>query len=717
MIADTKLNRYTPSSFSAGLAWSSDGRLAIACTRITGGGITQSGVEIFRPDWLQSWDKKGMQGGSVATWIETVQRIRRWKDGVDGVLGTESTADGASDVAVTELAWSDVKNQKNGECCLGVLTSSLDVFLFESVEVDGKPMRMKASLSEIIGELENCRASEDDDDYGTAVTSKETLLRLRLHSIAWSPNCGQSEERFSFSIFATGNENGEVYLWRICESVLLLDQVKVCDGWITHVKFSPVISTVGEKILYLTVAASNNVLHLISIFVNGITIKTGPVSIVCPTARSAYDAIAWHPSNEIMLCAAARLDALVLVSISAADGAWVTSTHSISLFTPAMGIVFSSNTDSGQVIAVSALGSVVGASYGEKVDFDLSTKLTRIFDARAKSYLASRNENIRPAEVRVLGLTTDPYRNLAIMYSVVTARQLRYPILSEMSSRISSIELSSEDFWDTVQGGMSTRSVLVGAKFAARKSDQTEDEWLEMSIEALSRRAQNDQSGYWRRILTALEEWSCVLSPSSEHKSRVLENWRTIKADIAVQILTKFLEVCTSEVDSRGGIVVYEYARYLTTIVLESGRTETNSLVARVLSRLHNFGYEMADEMATVLSMERELMQDVGIVGMVSYDEKQVSASSGGEKHEKCVACGSDLELRFLPDGFESVCSNGHKWACCELTMLPLMSLHQRRCSICKRIFVSTDSEEGFIGVILAMYYMCVYCGGTLYVM
>ncbi|KAK9386529.1 hypothetical protein V1515DRAFT_622487 [Lipomyces mesembrius] len=792
MIPDLKLDRHMPPSFYSGLQWSPDGRLAVTCTKNTAGSTSiLSGFELLTPVIAKQWRKQDnndqrnveenknvkLEYHSEVSWAEGIRpRSRRWKNCVRDDISniTESNADGATDVTITDIIWSPLRTTITGGCLLAVLTSSLDAVIFippkNEADISRRPWRIGWVLSNIIGEIENVPPSVDDDaEFGTPVGDKEVLERLRIHSIAWSAAIGTLDEHNrAMSILATGNEHGEIYLWRVQEGSLpeVLGTVALSTGWITNLKFSPPVQSktqCGSITIYLAATTSGNELYILPIHTTSgtsIAVRFDPSHFIS-CGPTSFNNITWHPqSNDILLCVAVRPRRVVLTTVQPDINAFSTISRSQSIFVPAVGVLFQSlEPTRTQIIILSMLGDVATIEYciddvNPPLD-GLSARLIKILEARSRAYLAIQDpiDHVKAADTRITGVSTDSFQNATIMYTITPANRLRYPIISQQWSRLAFVNTAPADqFWELVEAeikachSISPRAVFWGAKIASlSQSGETEEEWVRESLAIVENKVVSESSSsnpvdlktmmfssastFWRRILTCLYDWALSFDiGTEEQKNAAVENILQIRTCLSQVILRQFLTIDKElrSTDPVSAEVVYQSARYLAFVAAKSaGRQDLVNLAVRVLRRIQAHGYAVQEEIGDLQKEEDQIMRDIGISGVVS-DTDEDGATNGRpqecEIEAKCVACGSLVEVKFDNDAVMAVChERGHVWETCSLTLLPLMDLHQRRCNLCSRKYVSksypSSSQDGLIGLILQSSEVCVFCGETLYVM
>ncbi|KAK9430489.1 hypothetical protein V1505DRAFT_370924 [Lipomyces doorenjongii] len=792
MIPDLKLDRHMPPSFYSGLQWSPDGRLAVTCTKNTAGSTSiLSGFELLTPVIAKQWRKQDnndqrngeenknikLEYHSEVSWAEGIRpRSRRWKNCVRDDISniTESNADGATDVTITDIIWSPLRTSITGGCLLAVLTSSLDAVIFippeNEADISRRPWRIGWVLSNIIGGIENVPPSVDDDaEFGTPVGDKKVLERLRIHSIAWSAAIGTLDEHNrAMSVLATGNEHGEIYLWRVQEGSLpeILGTVALSTGWITNLKFSPPVQSktqCGSITIYLAATTSGNELYIIPIHTTSgtsIAVRFDPSHLVS-SGPTSFNNITWHPqSNDILLCVAVRPRRAVLTTVQPDINAFKAISRSQSIFVPAVGVLFQSpDPTRTQITILSMLGDVATIEYcidnvNPPLDV-LSARLIKILEARSRAYLAIQDpiDHVKTTDTRITGVSTDTFQNATIMYTITPANRLRYPITSQQWSRLAFVNTAPVDqFWELVEAeikaghSISPRAVFWGAKIASlSQSGETEEEWVRKSLAIVENKVVSESSSnnpvdlktmmyssassIWRRILTCLYDWALSFGiGTEEQKNAAVENILQIRICLSQVILRQFLtidkELRSTDPVSAG--VVYQFARYLAIVAAKSvnGRQDLVNLAVRVLRRIQAHGYAVQEEIGNLQKEEDQIMRDIGISGVVSdTDEDGVTnRPQECEIEAKCVACGSLVEVKFDNDAVTAVChGRGHVWETCSLTLLPLMDLHQRRCNLCSRKYMSksypSSSQDGLIGQILQASEVCVFCGETVYVM
>ncbi|KAK9313589.1 hypothetical protein V1522DRAFT_410325 [Lipomyces starkeyi] len=793
MIPDLKLDRHMPPSFYSGLQWSPDGRLAVTCTKNTAGSTSiLSGFELLTPVIAKQWRKQDnndqrnrvenknvkLEYHSEVSWAEGIRpRSRRWKNCVRDDISniTESNADGATDVTITDIIWSPLRTSITGGCLLAVLTSSLDAVIFippdNEADIARRPWRIGWILSNIIGEIENVPPSVDDDaEFGTPVGDKKVLERLRIHSIAWSAAIGTLDDHNrAMSILATGNEHGEIYLWRVQEDSLpeILGTAVLSTGWITSLKFSPPVQskTQCDSItIHLAATTSGNELYILPIHTTSstsIAVRFDPSQFVS-SGPTSFNNITWHSqSNDILLCVAVRPRRVVLTTVQLDNYAFTTISRSTSIFVPAVGVLFQSpDPTRTQITILSMLGDVATIEYcvddiNPPPDV-LSARLIKILEARSRAYLAIQDpiDHVKTTDTRITGVSTDSFQNATIMYTITPANRLRYPITSQQWSRLAFVNTDPADqFWEIVEAeiksghSISPRAVFWGAKIASlSQSGETEEEWVRKALAIVENKVVSESSGgnptdlktmifssaasFWRRILTCLYDWALSFGVGTEEqKNAALENVLQIRISLSVVILKQFLTIdnelrSTDPVSAR---VVYQFARYLAFVAARSatGRQDLVNLAFRVLQRIQVHGYAVQEEFGNLQKEEDQIMRDIGISGVISDIDEDGATNDKPDECEieaKCVACGSLVEVKFDNDVLMAVChGRGHVWETCSLTLLPLMDLHQRRCNLCSRKYVSksypSSSQDGLIGLILQASDVCVFCGETLYVM
>ncbi|KAK9371255.1 hypothetical protein V1509DRAFT_614082 [Lipomyces kononenkoae] len=787
MIRDLKLDRHTPPSFYSGLRWSPDGRLAVTCTKNTAGSTSiLSGFELLTPVIAKQWwrqDNSDAKNGedknlnleyhSQVSWVEGIRpRSRRWNNCVKDDISdcTESNVDGATDVTVTDIVWSPVRTAATGACLLGVLTSSLDLAIFLPPENEAdpsrRPWRVGWVLSNVIAEIEKVPACHDDDtEFGTPVGDKKILERLRIHSVDWSAAIGTPDEHNrSISILATGNEHGEIYIWRVQEGSPpeVLGQTNLSTGWITSLKFSPPVQSkdqVDSITIYLAAATSDNHLYILPITIAdrmSISVTFDPPQLAS-SGPTSFSNIRWHPgSNDTLLCVAVRPRRAVIIAIQPDKKTVTTISRSTFIFVPVVGILFQSpDPTRTQITLVSMLGDIANIEYSIddiKPPSDvLSARLLKILEARSKAYVAIQDQShhIKTTDIRITGVSTDSLHNTTIMYTIFPADRLRYPITSQQWSRLAILNTSpAEQFWQTVEAQIKSRALIApravywGAKVTAlSQSGETESEWVRRAVGIVENKISESRSNNpedlkamlfssstscWRRILIGLYDWIMSFGDAADELQKsAVENARNIRISLAVVILKQFLAIDreTRFTDTVSAQVAYNFARYVSFVASTSstGRQDLVNLAVHVLRRLQAQGYTVQEDIGN-LQNEDQIMRDIGISDVVS-DIEQAGATEGRQDVEaKCGACGSLVELKFDNDVLKAVCrGRGHVWETCSLTLLPLMDLHQRRCNLCGRKYVSSSfsswGPEGLIGHILQDGNICVFCGETLYVM
>ncbi|KAJ8099175.1 hypothetical protein POJ06DRAFT_129872 [Lipomyces tetrasporus] len=794
MIPDLKLDRHMPSSFYSGLQWSPDGRLAVTCTKnLAGSTSILSGFELLTPVVAKKWcmqdnsdPKSGEMKGvrleyhSVASWAEGIRsRSKRWKNCVrDGASNsTESNADGTADVAITDMVWSPLWTSSSGGCLLLVLTSSLDAIIFlppeNEADMSRRPWRIGWILSNIVGEIEGVPPCDDDDaEFGTPVGSKKVLERLRIHSIAWSAAIGGLDVHHrAMSILATGNEHGEVYLWRVQEGSPpeILGSTAVSNDWITGLKFAPCVKSVTQPdsvTIYLAVATSGNELYILPIHTTPSTllaVRFG-LSHFASSGPTSFSNITWYPyPDNTLLCVAVRPRRVVLLSVQPDKNTVTTTLRSTSISVPVVGVLFqSSNPTRTQISILSMLGDVATIDYSiddtNPPSDILSSRLTKLLETRARAYLAIQDpiDHISTTDTRVLGLSTDFFQNATIMYTIAPGKQLRYPITSQQWSRLALVNTApntapGDIFWEIVEAKIKTgctvspRALFWGAKIvASTQSGEREEEWVRQALAIVQNKVVSEsstgypadlqtvmfssESSFWRRVLTCLYDWALSFGNAEDLKPAAVDNIRQIRITLAVVILKQFLSIRELRTDPASVRVVYQYARYLAYFSSTCGTTDQErlELVLRVLRRIQAEGYSVQDEISDLQKEETQIMMDIGISGVVSDTDDDGAINEGPQEYgteAKCVACGSLVELNFDNDiDLRAVCcSSEHMWQTCSLTLLPLMDLHQRRCNLCSRTYVCksylSSSMDTLISRIIHDSDVCVFCGETLYVM
>ncbi|KAK9373614.1 uncharacterized protein V1513DRAFT_448683 [Lipomyces chichibuensis] len=688
---------------------------------------------------------------------------------------TESNADGATDVTITDIIWSPLRTSITGGCLLAVLTSSLDAVIFippeNEADISKRPWRIGWILSNIIGEIENVSPSVDDDaEFGTPVGDKKVLERLRIHSIAWSAAVGTLDEHNrAMSILATGNEHGEIYLWRVQEGSLpeILGTAVLSTGWITSLKFSPPVQSktqCGSITIHLAATTSCNELYILPIHTTSstsIAVRFDPSHLVS-SGPTSFNNITWHSqSNDILLCVAVRPRKVVLTTVQLDKNAFTTISRPTSIFVPAVGVLFQSpDPTRTQITILSMLGDVTTIEYciddiNPPPDV-LSARLIKILEARSRAYLAIQDpiDHVKTTDTRITGMSTDSFQNATIMYTIAPANRLRYPITSQQWSRLAFVNTApANQFWETVETevrtghSISPRAVLWGAKVASlSQSGEIEEEWVRKALAIVENKVVSESSSsnpvdlrtmmyssaasFWRRILTCLYDWALSFGiGTEEQRNAAQENVLQIRICFSVVILKQFLTIDKElrSADAVSARVVYQFARYLAFVAEKSvtGRQDLVNLAVRVLRRLKAHGYAVQEEISSFQKEEDQIMRDIGISGVVSDTEEVEATNDSPQKCEieaKCAACGSLVEVKFDNDTVMAVCKGrGHVWETCSLTLLPLMDLHQRRCNLCSRKYVSksylSSSRDGLIGLILQTSDVCVFCGDTLCVM
>ncbi|KAK9237675.1 hypothetical protein V1525DRAFT_403455 [Lipomyces kononenkoae] len=792
MIPDLKLDRHMPPSFYSGLRWSPDGRLAVTCTKNAAGSTSiLSGFELLTPVIAKQWwkqdngdarngeDKNGnLEYHSQVSWVEGIRpRSRRWHNCVHDEISdpTESNVDGATDITVTDIVWSPLRTSTAGGCLLAVLTSSLDVAIFlppeNEADLSRRPWRIGWILNNIIAEIENVPACQDDDtEFGTAVGDKKILERLRIHSVDWSAAISTPDKRNkSMSILAIGNEHGEIYLWRVQEGSppAILGQTNLSTGWITSLKFSPPVQSktqLDSVTIYLAAATSDNDLYILPIYTAArtpISITFSPPQLVA-SGLTSFSNITWHPeSNETLLCVAVRPRRVVITAVQSDKKTFTTVSRSTSIVVPVVGVLFQSpDPIRTQITLLSMLGDVANIEYTiDEINPPsdvLSARLVKIVEARSKAYLAIQDpiHHIKTTDIRITGVSTDSLHNATIMYTIMPADRLRYPITSQQWSRLAVLNTSpAERFWEIVEAQIKShqliapRAVYWGAKVTAlSQSGETESEWVRRAVGTVEKTIASEASidnpedlkamlssctkSCWRRVLTGLYQWALSFGDTTEELQKAAaENVREIRISLAVVILKQFLTIDREirSTDTVSARVVYQFARYISFVASTSatGRQDLVDLAVHVLRRLQAQRYAVQEEMGNLLKEEDQIMRDIGISGVVSDVEEGGATNGRHEEKEmeaKCLACGSLVELKFDNDILKAVCRGpGHIWETCSLTLLPLMDLHQRRCNLCGRKYISKSysswGPEGLIGCILQAGDICLFCGETMYVM
>ncbi|KAK9480242.1 hypothetical protein V1514DRAFT_350475 [Lipomyces japonicus] len=794
MIPDILLDRHSTAAPYNCARWSNDGRLAITCasSKHAGSGLNNTGIEILTPVVAREWTVNGqpthkVEYKSSITWLD-IDSTAFWINATKNDFNneTESISEGQSIISITDLAWSPIRTSIRGGPLLAVLLSTLEVIIFVSSknEKSSSTDRWKQLFKLNLAVAKSLNISiNNNDKQQLLIEEKEKVQRLRIHSIAWSDAFYglQDSQGRTLSILATGHEDGSIYLWRIYEEVGagITGSQKISEGWITNIKFSAVIGVENPqeetRTCFMLISTSINELFFCPMIISNSSVSLGVPQLVKKKSKKAISHLNWArslPENGL-IGVATMVNHAIVVNVVVVNSDFTVNVHEerTGLIVPIVGSNFNAIPDGILITLISHTGEIKSLTYPPRAlstDASLiARKISNLLESRVKNYYSpfpDENEETTEADIRIASYDSDVFLNPFILYSILPANSYYYPVSSTDWSRIIlyysfTEETTFENLFNRYnqikRSAVSPRTILWCAKLAAvSQKEESEIQWVIAAISYLKSLLPSDdifqkfkanflvdsRIGFTRRLLYSFNNWALSFSGEQaldgDARSRIIKDMydscRHSRVEIASLVLQIFLDM-KSGCDEYSGKIAYQYARFLR---LGSHKRVADfdwltGLSRRTFEKLKQFGYPVDDELSDARLIEKNRMLDVGISGVVEESEAAVALDdTDRDKECKCIACGSDVEIRMdldAPEEFIAVCrTNGHTWGVCSITLLPVMGLHQRRCSLCSQTAISRESITNSIGTpvhgsvldkLLHDNVICVYCGEEFYVM
>ncbi|KAK9448264.1 uncharacterized protein V1518DRAFT_418476 [Limtongia smithiae] len=813
MIPDLRFSKHMTPAFHGSVSWSPEGPLVVTCMKRQGGGSgTVSGINLLSFAVGSHWGRSLTDGQSTAsdqigesdkttkskwkaeyvyeiTWLDaSLVRERQWlqSDVKEDVV--ISIADRSTDLIILQMEWSPLRTTAARNSVLALLITPLDVVLMvppKRGNISSGPYTVGWVLSEIIYSLEG-----SPTNY-----ANKTLLKMRLHSMDWSASCGPvSPDNSVFSLLATGNENGEIYLWSADgeNTPQLLETITVYEHtWITGLKFSPVVRDGDNARVFIAVYTSKRSVHIVTLDISEITTSSPKVMAAVPaecivtSSRAEFTSLVWIPrAAATFYCIATVPGFATLLTVEGSGAANTMLEFPTGIYAPVSGaiVAYEAEEDAHVVTLISAGGALnsakIHASDGRVVPFYDAPNMTfaKQLESRKQLYLSTSPATapVSAVETRVVGFSHDAYGGAAMLYTLTPADRPRYPIVSQQTSRLMFIPNTAagaqDAFWDAVlrkyakgDGQMSPRAMLWCAQMqAAAAGGVSAVVWVLQALDTVHARLQTvsgnvvatwvedmrtrmwfSESALWERVLASLYDWALSLLENKDDKedaaaavtasSNMMHSHESNSTmDPAIAAVTAATANRGDELDRICGLRVTNqlYTRVgLATAIVNAGISDTDPPILDMPSCqvLYQHAQYLVHVAPRVGEVEGQRLKELAQSALDRIRSHGVVHGGEEEAEVKCVACGGFVEVIFdqeSPGGCIGMCRDtGHKWEVCALTLLPLMAMNQRHCSLCTvtAIAVGKDGvatvEGSLLERILRTVTICPFCGDLFYIM
>lgn len=657
---ELKLARFQPSVETSSARWSNDGSIAIACGSEIVIAIPSVTLDTIPPQCNYSTT-------TTVPWTSFPHPLSLLEKEDDQEY---SVAASVLDrfVSYTDLAWSPTSPTG---CTLAALTDSGEVYLFGA---NGNESQNKWIVTHSV-----TQALIDHLLGDTIAATHDLVCQLTAHSIAWSCRIGVHA-----SLLAVGNSLGSVFVFVVSQGQLnLLGQFDVDKNPVSWLEWSPVST---HSNIVLSAATSQNAVHLATfswdIDSPDSSIKIcQPFQLTVPSSKYYLSSMAWGGSDARVL-ALQYTDSLRVVVLKDSNAQLLKAVPSAYIeATAGMAVAATSNLNQVDISMVSTRGNahsvVVDIETGAIEPSDTCRAVNARLAKKIKAYSVNTGY---PSAASCSALLLHPHGSyMAIVYNLHVLDQLRYPLISEIVSRIMFIVPPYSSSYRIQAPNVANETAV--------------STWLELATFVAHTPSASRQE-YIQSICTRLE---------SE-----LE-----ELPLATDILPSTLQEAFNSQLWNPQTDQYRLLQHVIKFN-NAGFTETR-IDKYILTRI---------ALATLASVDKNAsLSDADRAVLISYNclLPELDSDLAYNDSNTCIT----IKGGFFEESFDfshSPTTNldyihsqtNHEWKRCSLTLLPLTTPNLMTCSGCglKRLAESPGgSQDTVVSLILRLVDNCPYCG------
>ncbi|EEB08392.1 transcription factor tfiiic complex subunit sfc9 [Schizosaccharomyces japonicus yFS275] len=532
----------------------------------------------------------------------------------------------------------------------------------------------------------------------------------RLHSLAWSPAAHLPEfDPWGVSIFAVGNENGQVLLAEMFHGTApSFKTINLSCSWIKRLAFSSWYPKGNSTYCLLVCASALGGLYILQVVIDGITHKISVTVQTILQQERSYSTLApsltWTPivdgcqylvviqSNRCFyVCHKPTTNQLFPVVEKSLKFCSRIAGVSVHLSAANELIIFVLSSD-GECEVISLNSETISQSVLE----DLSV-LMKFFASKLRCY--GEHEEDNRDVFMAYGFAPSPHASFAaVHFGIALPHELRYTINAYERSYL------------TVSTPCSNKKQIL-----KRILKDALDSFIIWPSEGILWELATLQATTKRQpdVVNLLHESVKPLVPTDLSATFTLP-----PGNAGVLIITNSF----SNLSWNAMRLLYGWSVYFDKE--PSAEMRTMLRFTLIFTVLQYVIYEVSKSPLFLTSNCRKILKCYLADGYKEYGDKDAAVKlfskvekilSSSENHnEYCPACNSIIEFQ---DPVNATCSKGHVWRRCALTFLPLSGIDTRYCGVCRSAYSGMSimpEEHCLTGFLLTKFSLCYYCGGRL---